>query len=182
MKLYIFRHGETDANLHNIVQGAKDLTPLNATGLIQAAKLRDELAPLQLPIIYSSPLSRARQTAEIVASANQTPVKIVDGLHEQDFGIAEGLYESEVGHRWKKEFLANMDVTDEAGADLKIPEGESRREALERFKSAIAAIKADNPYEIAGVAAHGTVMRDFYYDLYQKPYIFKNCEYFVLEV
>ena len=55
MKLYIFRHGETEANVINLIQGNVDLHGLNETGILQAEKLRDELRTAKLPVIYSSP-------------------------------------------------------------------------------------------------------------------------------
>ena len=91
MKLIIFRHGETDGNVRNIVQGAGIDCPLNETGKKQAALLRDRLASEKLPAIYCSHLCRARETAEIVASSNHAPVIERDGLEEVHYGIAEGM-------------------------------------------------------------------------------------------
>ena len=62
MKLYIFRHGETEANVINLIQGNVDLHGLNETGILQAEKLRDELRTAKLPVIYSSPRSLLRPT------------------------------------------------------------------------------------------------------------------------
>ena len=95
MKLYIFRHGQTEANITNFIQGNVDLYGLNDTGRLEAAKLSQELSTAKLPIIYSSPLSRAKETAEIVAAANGAVIKIVEGLHEVDMGKADGMYEDD---------------------------------------------------------------------------------------
>ncbi len=62
---YYLRHGETDWNVDGRMQGHTDV-PLNANGLAQAAMARDRLAGLEFATICTSPLSRARRTAEIV--------------------------------------------------------------------------------------------------------------------
>ena len=64
---YIFRHGETDYNAQKRWQGQGIDIDLNKTGLKQAEDLAEKMQHLGLEIIYSSPLKRARQTAEFVA-------------------------------------------------------------------------------------------------------------------
>ena len=82
MLFYIFRHGETDGNVKNIVQGSGIDIPLNEHGKEQAAALRDIFADLDFSTIYSSRMIRARQTAEIVASGQGATVISLDGLEE----------------------------------------------------------------------------------------------------
>lgn len=182
MKLYIFRHGETEANVINLIQGNVDLRGLNETGILQAEKLRDELRTAKLPVIYSSPLSRARQTAEIVASSNGAPVKIVNGLHEVDMGKAEGIYEEEAAKIYGSEIFAPFEVTLRETYEASICNQESRKQSLERFVAAIDFIKSDCRCERAGVACHGMVMQYYYYHLYDVRRQFANCDYFVVEV
>lgn len=69
MKLYIFRHGQTDGNVRNIVQGAGVDIELNETGRRQAERLTAELKGEGLDVIYASPMKRADETARIVAAA-----------------------------------------------------------------------------------------------------------------
>lgn len=63
MKLYIFRHGQTDGNVRNIVQGAGVDIELNETGRRQAERLAAELKGEGLDVIYASPMKRADETA-----------------------------------------------------------------------------------------------------------------------
>lgn len=86
---YIFRHGQTDYNIEKRVQSFLDI-PLNAQGIAQAKELAKNLADIQFDCIYSSPLSRSLQTAEIVV--NNRPIKIITnpGLRERNFGILCG--------------------------------------------------------------------------------------------
>lgn len=183
MKLYIFRHGQTKANkLQRVQTGYEEFAQLDETGISQAEKLRDELAAENLPVVYASPFDRARQTGETVASANNSDIVILDDLREVDFGTAEGLAETEVMEKYGDEFSAVLNVSDMATYDVKIPNGESKREALERFKEALEFIKQDCQCDKAGVATHGHIMRLFYFDKYKKDHIFKNAEYFVIEI
>ncbi len=68
--LYIFRHGETDANVQKRMQGWLDV-PLNANGVVQACSLAQKLADVRFDCVYSSPLSRAVDTARAVVGDQQ---------------------------------------------------------------------------------------------------------------
>ena len=121
MKLIIFRHGETDGNVKNIVQGAGIDCPLNETGKKQAALLRDKLASEKLPAIYCSHLCRARETAEIVASSNYAPVIERDGLEEVHYGIAEGMLSAEAHVKFAAVLEAINDKSNPDRFDVSIP-------------------------------------------------------------
>ena len=88
--IYIIRHGQTDQNVAHRIQGQRDF-PLNDTGEAQAAVARDELAARGIVFhrVWSSPLSRAARTAEIVVVGAVEPV-FDDRLKEMDFGPFEG--------------------------------------------------------------------------------------------
>jgi probable phosphoglycerate mutase len=86
---WFLRHGETDWNAQNRSQGNVDI-PLNAAGLAQARVAAGLLAHRGIVTLVSSPLSRARVTAEIVAAAIGVAVSFDDGLHEAAFGVEEG--------------------------------------------------------------------------------------------
>lgn len=83
------RHGETEANAHEIICGKTDL-PLNDTGVAQAGQAAEFLRDTHLARIVASPLLRARQTAKAVATRLRLPVMVIDGLAEQDWGEWEG--------------------------------------------------------------------------------------------
>src|SRR3984885_294770 len=86
---WFLRHGETDWNAQGLSQGGIDI-PLNATGLSQARLAAQRLRSRGIATIVSSPLSRARVTADIVGEALALPVQIDDGLREVRFGVQEG--------------------------------------------------------------------------------------------
>ena len=64
-RLYLIRHGETDANKSGVLMGSTDI-PLNDTGRQQAALLRDRINALEVDSIFASPLTRAVETASVV--------------------------------------------------------------------------------------------------------------------
>jgi broad specificity phosphatase PhoE len=86
---WYLRHGETDWNAQGLSQGNVDI-PLNPTGLAQARSAAVRLRNRGIATIVSSPLSRARVTAEIAAEALSLPVQVEDDLREVRFGAQEG--------------------------------------------------------------------------------------------
>ena len=86
---WFLRHGETDWNARDLSQGSVDV-PLNANGLAQAHAASERLRGREIATIVTSPLSRARVTADIAAEVLDLPVAIDDGLREVAFGVQEG--------------------------------------------------------------------------------------------
>lgn len=91
MELYIIRHGQTDWNIKKKLQGTEDI-PLNDTGRQQAALCAEVLSDIPFEAIYTSPLSRASETAQIISdSTHHAPVIVEPGLIERDFGEGSGM-------------------------------------------------------------------------------------------
>ena len=86
---WFLRHGETDWNAQGLSQGHSDI-PLNSVGLAQAERAARTLEGSGIATVVSSPLSRARVTAEIAAGALGLPVSFDDDLREVNFGEQEG--------------------------------------------------------------------------------------------
>lgn len=89
MHIYLMRHGETDWNIVRRMQGRSDI-PLNKTGLRQARQAAAGMESLPIDRILTSPLRRARQTAQAVAAGRGVPVLIEERLVEMGFGDLEG--------------------------------------------------------------------------------------------
>ena len=87
--IYFVRHGQTDYNLKEIIQGASDIE-LNETGIKQAYQTKEKLKDIKFDKIYSSPLKRAKKTAEIIGEDRKITVEVDDRLKEISFGINEG--------------------------------------------------------------------------------------------
>lgn len=91
--LYIMRHGKTDWNALHKLQGRTDI-PINEEGREMARLAAVEYADIPFDICYSSPLIRARETAEIVLKDRNIPIITDDRLVEMSFGIYEGVANS----------------------------------------------------------------------------------------
>ncbi len=87
--LYIMRHGQTDWNVIKKIQGRTD-TPLNDAGKKMAEEARAAYADLKFDLCFCSPLSRARETAEIFLEGTGTPIFYDERLKEMSFGVCEG--------------------------------------------------------------------------------------------
>ena len=91
MKIYIIRHGETDANKNGVLQGTSNW-PLNEYGIQLAEITGSNMKGIKFDACFSSPLDRARQTAEIVLknSGNNVDIQFDDRIKELNMGIYEG--------------------------------------------------------------------------------------------
>ena len=100
MHIALIRHGQTDWNLQGLMQGRSDI-PLNETGREQARVAASALSSEPWDAVVSSPLVRARETAELIGSALRVPLGAsYDELIEQEFGEAEGVPVADLGARW----------------------------------------------------------------------------------
>ena len=90
-RLYLVRHGETEDNVNQILQGQ---TPgkLNEKGCQQARELAEKMAGEHIDVFVSSDLRRARQTCEIIAEPHGKPVVTTPLLRERDWGSFTGLF------------------------------------------------------------------------------------------
>ena len=88
--LMFVRHGHSEANVAGVFANRGEGYPLTDTGRAQAAELADRLGDLQVDRVYSSPLLRARQTADVSAARTGAPVTVTAALTECDMGELEG--------------------------------------------------------------------------------------------
>lgn len=132
LRLYIARHGQTDWNVQHRLQGWTD-RPLDETGRRQAAELADTLKGIRLDAIYSSTLSRSRETAQTVAGTTMT-VKSLDGLRERNYGHFQGGLETDAEY-----VRRSNDWTD------RLDDGESLNQLLARSRETLEQIRREHP-------------------------------------
>jgi broad specificity phosphatase PhoE len=107
LMLYVARHAETNDNKDRILTGQND-PKLNGTGFMQAASMARLLESVEFVAAYSSDLSRAKMTAQIIALPHEIEV-VPDGrLREVDIGKLAGLQRSEAYARFPGETLRTM--------------------------------------------------------------------------
>lgn len=155
MKLLFVRHGETDWNKQEKIQGSTD-TDLNETGLQQAKELGKELEKESNKIrkVYTSRLKRAKVTADMIAKHIGATVIVLDGLEELDLGNWEGLSWTEVENKYPEEFAA-------FAADrryTKITGGESYQIMLDRLFAALDKVLHEEDEEVL-LVTHSAVIR-----------------------
>lgn len=143
-RLELVRHGQTDWNLAGRVQGSTDI-PLNDVGRRQAHEAGRRLSASHWDLIVTSPLSRAHETARIIAEEIGAGEPLVIGaLRERSFGTAEGLTGPEL---------------DERRARGESVEGRERRHAVvDRVRPALEDLAAEHPDAAILVVTHGGVI------------------------
>ena len=146
MKIYVIRHGQTELNVKGLINGH---IPDNLTGAgREQARLASENLPKSIKHIYSSSLTRARQTAEIINEVLQVPTTYHDELKEVNFGDLEGtpfLEEHKARH-------VNLDY--DWG-----PSGENFEEVKRRVLKLLTEIHEENSDGEALIVAHGGIVR-----------------------
>ena len=104
MKFYVVRHGQTDWNAKGRIQGKTDIE-LNEIGIEQAKKLKELIKDYNIDLIISSPLKRARKTAEVINEAVKCNIIFEESLKERGYGIFEGMIRKEINDE-----LINSDI------------------------------------------------------------------------
>lgn len=160
---YFIRHGETEWNRLKLIMGQTDI-PLNETGIRQAHEARKMLTKIEVEKIYSSPLQRARQTAEIINEDPRYPIAYMDNLKERGWGKGEGQFH---------ETLSDFKGIELSVADL--PEGAEPYNTFEaRVVLALNKILAQSskPPLIVG---HGGIFRVLTKLLAESSFPLENC-------
>jgi probable phosphoglycerate mutase len=152
-RLCFVRHGETDWNAEQRMQGHKDL-PLNADGLAQAEEASSYFIGLPVSAIYSSDLLRAQQTARPIAAALKLAVTLLPELRERNYGRCEGMIRHEVAARYPEDALALR----ERHADYVLPNGESLRQHHKRILDCVARLATEHAGQTLVVVTHGGVL------------------------
>lgn len=155
MKIYLIRHGRTDWNDTNKIQGKSDI-PLNPTGILQAEKLASELKNEKYDIshVYTSHLQRARKTAEIISSELNIPCDILNGVEEINLGDWEGLSWDEVMLHYPEAYK----IWRKNRRYTKSVNGESYDDMLQRVLSALLYLSKTSNKNIAVVTHSAVIM------------------------
>ncbi len=152
IRVYLVRHGQTLWNAEGRHQGKMD-SELSAVGRSQTARLARALAPVPFAAVYSSPLTRAWDTALVIAAPHRLSVVPVAELREINLGAWEGLTEGEITQRFG-------DVVARRRRDpigVVPPGGESLAQVQARALRAMQEILAGHDDATIAVVAHGAV-------------------------
>lgn len=150
--ILLARHGETDWNRELRFQGHAD-PPLDEAGREQAAELSAALAREALAAIYSSPLRRALETAELIAAPHRLEPVQVAALREVDVGSWQGLTRAEVEKRFPEQYARWLD----GGQGWE--DGETYEEMGERVVAVLLELAAVHTGERILAVTHGGPIR-----------------------
>jgi len=156
MRLYFVRHGESQANvIKQFSNHDQTKHPLTAAGRAQARALAEKLRDVKFTAIYSSPLLRAQQTAQILNAARGLEIQTTPALVEHNAGELEGRADQEAWQAYSSLFETWLIQRD---LDARIPGGESFNEMRARFMPFFTAVVnrfADTEAHILFVAHAG---------------------------
>ncbi len=164
MKLILARHGETDLNKSGRIQGV-NLDSLNQTGRMQARALANALKH-ELPFtLYTSPVPRAAETAQVIAGALTLTPETLEGLKEADAGELEGLTGAQMRERFPE--FAERWTADSGAAQM--PSGESLAQVQERAWRSIGLIRKRHEGEVVVAVTHNFVVQTIICRVLQIP-------------
>jgi len=153
-RVCVARHGETDWNIEGILQGWLDV-PMNQRGRAQAREFADAFADCGFTRVYTSPLRRALESAEIIADRLGLPSPVChDGLKERNFGVIQGIPKAELAEL-NPALLQHILKRDPASS---FEQGESMDEFATRVLDAAMSIGDENAGGCVLVITHGWVM------------------------
>lgn len=178
--IYIFRHGQTDYNAEKRVMGQLDIQ-LNKTGINQANELADKMSNNSIQAIYSSPLSRALETAKIVSEKTGAEIITDNALMERNNGKLQGHivhatdnpaeYQTDYNQTelfWPLEQIKDTNWHPEGG--------ESRTECFKRAQKAFMNILKNTPYNTIAISTHGGPMTGILHLIDNSDKSIGNCE------
>lgn len=178
MKIYITRHGETDWNVEGRMQGAKN-SNLTERGKLDAIKLGYSLNNVEIDYIYTSPLTRAYDTASLIKGDRDIPIEIYEDLKEMNFGVWEGMHSKDVIREYGEEYNRFWNEP-----HLYTPNGgETFEELIKRVDNLLTDIISKNKGEIILLVTHTIIIKAIYAilkkyeikDFWNPPYINNTC-------
>ena len=157
-KVYLIRHGKTQWNLESRYQGANGDSPLLKDSYREIELLASSLQRIPFEHAYTSPLKRARVTAQALLNHlnPEIPLTIDSRLKEFNLGKMEGMHFEDVAAKWPevlKNFRHHPDKYDES-----LVEGESFLEVIARFRAAIEEYCRQYPNGNILVISHGAAL------------------------
>ena len=185
MKIYFVRHGETLWNKEKKIQGQSDI-PLNEYGIELAHVTADAMKDISFDIVYSSPLLRAKETADILVKDRNLEVYTDSRLVEMSFGEGEGESLPEI-HTHPEMKLHNF--IHNPGEYIPPIGGETFEELYIRCKSFIdeVILPAESKYDSMLIVGHGALIRGFIHNITNRPtkdfwiVTHKNCSVTIVE-
>ena len=152
--IILIRHGECEGNIKGMFRGRTDF-PLNERGLIQAQDLAQELKSFPLKYIYTSPLSRARQTAEAIGQECGIEVKVEEQFNNIELGSWEGRLKTEI----VKQYPGEWELWINNPEKLRVEDMETLYDVQKRAKACLDSLVSKHNRETFAVVTHRAVLK-----------------------
>lgn len=157
--LYIVRHGETDWNVKQIIQGHAE-SELTVNGKNQVKKLAKKLKNIQFDALFSSDLLRTRQTSKILNVERKLVIQTTNAIRERFFGKFEGKSSDEFHLEVKDLLYEYKKLSHENKRKFKYPTAESDEELISRVITFLREISLAYSGKKVLVVSHGGVLRN----------------------
>ena len=153
-KIFLIRHGLSEWNKLNKIQGQKN-TILTELGEKQAAHMGNRLIEENIDIIYSSDLKRAYDTAKIISNIINKPLISSEAIREINFGQWEGLNTEELQEKYRDEYLTWTKEPDKLNMDG----AETLEDLKHRGMKYIDHIVKENQNKNIAIVSHGVMLK-----------------------
>ena len=156
---YVVRHGQAVFNLKRVIGGTLEPNILTTKGEEQAKILAEKFNNIKFDEIYSSDLSRAKKTAEIIASTKNLPIQTSELLRERSWGSLQGKTFKDAQNEYARAFKKERTVDGEEALDFTfVRDMESLRSATSRFNKFITNIVQAKQGKTILVISHFDIM------------------------
>lgn len=185
-EIYLVRHGQTDWNLEDRMQGHTDIA-LNDTGISQAIHLGETLKDVPFVKAFSSDLSRAYKTAELILTQREIPIVVSSHLRERSAGALEGKTNEQIDLNTQSFFLSDQALDKDAYMKTAWhPELETLHSIFERVSKFIFEIAQDlSSHHPILIVSHGAVVRsilDYFSFTPRSRWVITNCGFIKLSI
>ena len=153
-RIYLVRHGQTAWNKARIFRGRRDVR-LNEQGRREAARSAQALRDVNFKCLYASPLSRARETAEIIAAGRDLEIIPDSAFTDIDYGEWTEYWDVEA----RRKFGDQYKLWEDSPHLMKFPGGESLEDVRRRSVSRLMGLAEQHAGEIIGVVSHRAVLK-----------------------
>ncbi len=152
--IILVRHGECEGNIKGLFRGRADF-PLNKRGLIQAHDLSRELKKFTVKYIYSSPLIRAWQTAEVIGEQCGIEINAEEGFNNIELGSWEGRFMKDIAEQYPDEWELWVDNPEK----LRVENMETLHDVQKRTKDCLDGLVSKHNGEVLAVVSHRAVLK-----------------------
>ena len=166
LTIYVVRHGEAEFNVKGIFGGTYEPNPLTPKGIYQAHELAQKFKDTKLDKIYSSDLSRAKKTAEIIAAIHNLSVETTPLLRERSYGRLQGMTFEKGRRQYKAAFAKEANLKSKKALKFKYVEDmESLHDAVSRFKQFLKVVANNQKGKTILIVSHFDIMIGYLIDI-----------------